>query len=74
MKTRLGINSEVTAYSYRHTFATDSLLAGVDIVQVAELLNHSDIAMVAKVYGHIGKFGEPLRKAAANAVSKRNLG
>lgn len=74
MKTKLGIQSDVTAYSYRHTFATDSLLAGVDIVQVAELLNHSDIAMVAKVYGHIGKFGEPLRKAAADSVSQRKRG
>ena len=37
MKAKLNIESEVTAYSYRHTFATDSLLAGVDIVQVAEL-------------------------------------
>lgn len=61
----------VTAYSYRHTFATDSLIAGVDIVQVAELLNHSDIAMVSKVYGHIGQFGEPLRRAAAESVAKR---
>ncbi len=74
MKTRLGIESDVTAYSYRHTFATDSLLAGVDIVQVAELLNHSDISMVAKVYGHLGKFGEPLRKAAANSVRQRKRG
>ena len=32
MKTWLGIESDVTAYSYRHTFATDSLLTGVDIV------------------------------------------
>lgn len=61
----------VTAYSYRHTFATDSLIAGVDIVQVAELLNHSDIAMVSKVYGHLGQFGEPLRRAAAKSVAKR---
>jgi site-specific recombinase XerD len=74
MKDKLGIESDVTAYSYRHTFATDSLLAGVDIVQVAELLNHSDIAMVAKVYGHLGKFGEPLRKAAAESVSQRKRG
>jgi integrase len=71
MKTKLKIESNVTAYSYRHTFATDSLLAGVRIEQVAELLNHTDIAMVAKVYGHIGQFGEPLRKAAAESVSQR---
>ena len=71
MKLKLGIESEVTAYCYRHTFATDSLLAGVGIVQVAELLGHSDVSMVAKVYGHIGQHGEPLRKAAAESVSQR---
>jgi hypothetical protein len=44
------------------------------MVQVAELLNHSDIAMVAKVYGHLGKFGEPLQKAAADPGSQRKRG
>jgi len=60
-----------TAYSYRHTFTTDALLAGVDLTKVAALLGHSDAAMVARVYGHVGKHGQPLRDAAASSVSGR---
>lgn len=63
MKESLGITEPFTAYSYRHTFATDALLAGVDISAVAALLGHSSPAMVAKVYGHVGKHNQPLRDA-----------
>lgn len=72
MKESLGIDEPFTAYSYRHTYTTDALLAGVDLIQVAALLGHSNPAMVAKVYGHVGKHGQPLRAAAANSVAKRH--
>lgn len=42
----------VTAYSYRHTFITRALLAGIPSAQVAEMTGTS-IAMIARNYGHL---------------------
>lgn len=42
----------VTAYSYRHTFITRALLAGIATAQIAELTGTS-ITMIAKNYGHL---------------------
>jgi integrase len=55
LRTKLKLPPDVIAYAYRHTFATDALLAGVQIATVAALLGHKDTRMVAKVYGHLGE-------------------
>jgi integrase len=58
----------VVAYSCRHSYATDALINGVGIAQVAELMGHSDASMVARVYGHIAQNTEHMRQAAARAT------
>lgn len=58
----------VVAYCYRHAFATDALINGVGIAQVAELMGHSSTAMVSKVYGHISNNVNHLREAATKAT------
>ena len=50
-------------YSYRHTFATDALAAGVPDAQVAELLGHSGTTMLHKHYSHLTAKARVLRSA-----------
>jgi integrase len=51
----------VTAYSYRHSLATDLLVSGAGIAQVAEILGHTGTRMVSQVYGHLDQHGSHLR-------------
>ena len=42
-------------YLFRHTFATRKLKEGTSPIVVAELLGHSDVSMLAKVYQHVAQ-------------------
>ena len=58
----------VVAYCYRHTFATEALVNGVGVAQVAELLGHTSTEMVSTHYGHLTEKVAHLREAARKAV------
>ncbi len=57
------------AYAYRHSFATDALVNGVGIAQVAELLGHTSTDMVMRHYSHIASKVDHMRDAAMKAAS-----
>jgi integrase len=58
----------VTAYTYRHSYATDALENGVGIAQVAELLGHTSTEMVMKHYSKLSQRVQHLRDMATRAV------
>ncbi|HWB08625.1 MAG TPA: tyrosine-type recombinase/integrase [Pirellulales bacterium] len=51
LRQKLGFR--VFAYSFRHTWATNAIKAGVDITSIAILLGHRDASMLLKVYSHL---------------------
>jgi integrase len=61
----------VISYTYRHSFVTDALENGVGVVQVAELVGHSDTKMVMKHYQHLGERRDHLRRAAEQATRQK---
>ena len=61
----------VVAYCYRHSFATNALVNGVGIAQVAELLGHSSATMVLKHYSHLAENVAHLRQAAVKATESK---
>jgi site-specific recombinase XerD len=61
----------VIAYAYRHTFATDALLAGNDLATVAAMLGHKDVSMVSKVYGHLDQNQKHMHAAVAKTAARR---
>jgi integrase len=56
---RLGFS--FTPYSLRHTFATDAIVAGVDLQTIATLMGHRDLKMLSRVYQHVQRRSEHLR-------------
>lgn len=49
---KCGIKSNITPHTFRHTFATDLLNEGLDLVNVKELLGHSSLNTTS-IYTHI---------------------
>jgi integrase len=47
------LGSKSFAYAFRHTFATEGLINGVDSTAMANLLGHQDLSMVARTYAHL---------------------
>ncbi len=58
---RLGFH--ICPYAIRHTFATDAITRNIDIVTIAELMGHKDLKMLHRIYQHIRKRSDHLRKA-----------
>ncbi len=72
MRKRLDLADDFTLYAYRHTFATEALLAGVRVAEVAQLLGHTDSRMVDAVYGHLDQHAQHLLEAARAVSVKRS--
>ena len=72
LRRTLQLDEKTVAYAYRHTFATNSLLAGNDLATVAALLGHTDASMVARLYGHLDQHKDPLISAAQRTAAVRH--
>lgn len=59
------IGERVTAYGYRHTYATRALARGVPDVHVAALLGHGSTRMIHAHYSHLSADARLLKDAAA---------
>jgi len=58
----------VSAYTYRHSYATDALERGVNPAALAVLMGHSDLSMIARHYSHLAERRGALRAAAEAAA------
>lgn len=56
----------LACYDLRHGFANRKLIQGHDHLTVAELLGHKDGAMLARVYQHLHRNPEHLKKVLAD--------
>lgn len=69
LKKKHKLAKDLCIYLARHTFGTNAILHGVDLATTAELMGHSSLEMVQKVYCHLADQKTHLR----NAVEKVTL-
>ena len=62
-----GLAKDVCVYMIRHTFATWSIMSGVDFATVSDLMGHGSTEMVIEVYGHLAEQSDHMRQAAEQA-------
>lgn len=58
----------VCPYAVRHTFATDAIVRGVDLLTIAHLMGHKDLKMLQRFYSHINKRADYLREGLKRAT------
>ncbi len=63
LRTKLGLPEDLCAYLARHGFGTRAILNGVNPAVVAELMGHTSLEMVSKVYVHLADQHLHLREA-----------
>jgi integrase len=62
LRKKLGLPEDTVAYLCRHGFGTRAIMNGVNPVVVAELMGHTSLEMVTKVYVHLADKHEHLRE------------
>jgi integrase len=63
LRERAKVDPECVLYSFRHTWITQALVAGVDIATVAEMAGTS-IQMIDRHYGHLSRHKEHMQNSA----------
>jgi integrase len=68
VKKKLGLSPDLCAYMLRHAFGTNAILNGVDVATVAELMGHTSLEMISKVYVHLADQRDHLTAAVDKAT------
>lgn len=53
LKKKLNLADDLCVYLTRHAFGTNAILRGVDVATTAQLMGHSSLEMISKVYCHL---------------------
>jgi len=73
LKAKLNLPDDLCAYMLRHAFGTNAILNGVDVATVAELMGHTSLEMVSRVYLHLADQHTHLNAAVDKATRPHAL-
>lgn len=69
-----GLGEDFTLHSLRHTFASNLIASGCDVVTVQRALGHSQPSITLNVYSHLWPSAEDKTRAATSAFLGQVLG
>jgi integrase len=67
ISSRLGF--KVVPYSLRHLFITEAIIHDVDLQSIATIVGHADLKMISRVYQHLNRRGDHLKRALQKAIA-----
>lgn len=70
---RKKVGKSYRLYDFRHSFITNGLKNGVDPITMQNLVGHTSLAMISRVYSHVSQDTDYMRKAAQQAVKSQLL-
>ena len=68
LKQKLNLAPDLSSYLARHAFGTGAILNGVNVMSVAQLMGHTSLEMIQRVYVHLAGQDEHLHQAAQQAT------
>jgi integrase len=68
LKEKLKLPDDLCTYMLRHAFGTNAIVNGVDVATVAELMGHTSLEMVSRVYLHLANQHSHLTAAVEKAT------
>ncbi|REJ91811.1 MAG: site-specific integrase [Planctomycetota bacterium] len=68
LRKKLNLPDDVCAYMIRHTFATEGIANGVDVITLSKVMGHQNTTMLRKHYGHVEQFPEHMESAMRRAA------
>jgi integrase len=67
LRKRINLGAECVAYSFRHLYITDCLEKGIPPATVAQLVGHTSLSMIMRIYNKLKHRTSHLREAARTA-------
>ena len=61
---------KVFAYAIRHTFATEAIINGANVITIARLMGHKDLTMLNRIYQHVMEDKQHLEETRQRATER----